>query len=150
MGKAKKHGGDGSGRCASSARLAGCSESSEARKQANDKAGRRPPHPSKYKTFAGIEGGTLNRFVSTKPGTTLRKLAEDADRICQCVACKLPHNPMNAMCWGASHAGPPPPVLRGSPGQMYSVVTGKYLGRFTFTETNAWPRSRFTEGVLKF
>lgn len=94
-----------------------------------------------------IEGGTLHRFTG-RSGVVLCRLADQTDVDHQCVACPLPHNSNNAACWGASKAGPAPAVLRASPGHLYDVVTGKYIGRFEFDVTQSWPRSRFTKGVI--
>jgi hypothetical protein len=103
------------------------------------------PRASEHRTFLAIEGGTLHRFEAKTPGITLCKMADDTDRLNQCTACALPHKKNNAMCWGASRAGPPPAVLKASPGQLFDIATGAYLGRFHVDVVQAWPRSRFVQ-----
>ena len=149
MGKSKKTAYDRLLRDALAASRVEYYKSSAERRLARAASGSKPPRPSSYKTFEAIEGGTLNRFVKKADGTTLSKEADQTDRDNQCTGCALPHDPLNAACWGASKAGKPPPALKGLPGQLYDVVTGKFIGKFTFTSTRAWPRSRFVKGKLK-
>ena len=110
----------------------------------------RAPRSVDHRTFLAIEGETLHRFEANAEGVTLCKLADDTDRHHQCTACTLPHKQNNAACWGASQAGPPPPVLRASPGQLFDMATGAYLGRFEMEIVQAWRRSRFVKVRLKW
>lgn len=111
---------------------------------------RKPPRSIDHRTFLAIEGETLHRFESNAPGITLCKLADNTDRDHQCTACALPHKRNNAACWGASHAGPPPAVLKASPGQLFDIRSGAYLGRFVIETIEAWPRSRFVRVKLSW
>ena len=117
------------------------------RRLAKDAAGLRPPNPRTKRVYVAIEGATLNRFTGVS-GEVLCRIADEADVDNRCVACQLPHDPKNAACWGASKAGPAPPVLTSSPGHLFDLATTRYIGRFEFEINQSWPRSRFTKGII--
>lgn len=95
-----------------------------------------------------VEGSTLHRFTGTN-GLVYRKASTPRDRQLKCTACQLPHRKSNLNCWANVHVGPAPAVLNASPGQLYNMLTGEYLGTFTFVVKQTWPLSRWTAGELQ-